>query len=153
MAECFQMSGSAAWADFLPRETLLKLMAPDRWEYAVYRNELEKNVLVVETEGRIIGFSIVRKSEDADALPLTGEIDAFYTHPHFWGMGAGTLLMDETVELAKKLGFKRLTLWTEERNSRPRRFYALAGWREDGAAREREVHGTAIRELRYLKEF
>ena len=152
IADCFETSGSAAWSEFLPREALLKLKAPDRWEYAVYKNQFEQNVLVVESEGRVIGFSMIRKTEDEGALPLTGEIDAFYTHPHFWGKGAGTLLMQESIELARKLGFKRLTLWTEERNARPRRFYFLAGWREDGATREREVHGAAIRELRYLRE-
>jgi GNAT superfamily N-acetyltransferase len=153
IADCFVSAGAAAWSEFLPDNAIRNLKPPDRWEYAVYKNTQVNNVLVVETEGRVIGFSIVRPSEDDDRLPLTGEIDAFYTHPHFWGMGAGTLLMEETIARAKEMGHRRLTLWTEERNVRPRRFYYLGGWREDGAAREREIHGTSIRELRYLKEF
>jgi GNAT superfamily N-acetyltransferase len=85
-------------------------------------------------------------------LPMTAEIDAFYTHPRFWGRGAGLALMERAVELCDAARFTVLTLWTEERNARPRRFYELYGFRLDGAVREREVHGTFIREVRYLKQ-
>jgi GNAT superfamily N-acetyltransferase len=152
IAICFDRAAVAAWGSFLPSETLRALKPPERWQYAVYKSSPLNPVLVVETEGQIIGFSILRPSEDEDALPLTGEVDAFYTHPHFWGQGAGMTLMEETIAKAKEADFKRLTLWTEERNERPRRFYHLAGWRDGVGERTREVHGAVINELRYLKE-
>ncbi|MEZ0326639.1 MAG: N-acetyltransferase family protein, partial [Fimbriimonas sp.] len=135
IANCFGQAAVAAWGSFLPRETIRALSAPDRWQTAVYKGSVLNPVFVVETEGQVIGFSILRSSEDEGALPLTGELDAFYTHPHFWGQGAGTALMAETVSKAKELKFKRLTLWTEERNERARRFYFLDGWRESGEVR------------------
>jgi hypothetical protein len=36
-----------------------------------------------------------------------------------------------------------------EDNPRTRRFYELAGWHADGAAKEEEWLGTTIREVRY----
>jgi GNAT superfamily N-acetyltransferase len=152
IANCFAQAGVAAWGSFLPREFIRALSAPERWQSAVYKGSPLNPVLVVESEAQVIGFSILRPSEDEDALPLTGELDAFYTHPHFWGQGAGLTLMHETISKAKELDFKRLTLWTEERNERPRRFYHLNGWREDQGIRKRELHGAELTEVRYLKE-
>jgi GNAT superfamily N-acetyltransferase len=153
MADCFREAGSVAWSSFLPAETLGQLSPPDRWEIAVYKNQLEKDVLVLETEGLVIGFSVLRGSQDADASRGTGELDAFYTHPRFWGRGGGQALMAATLALAKEKKFERLTLWTEKRNLRPRRFYELVGWRSDGEERDRTVHGASISEVRYLLEF
>ncbi len=152
IALCFQRAGTAAWSSFLPPEALRALDAPDRWQTAVYRASPSNPVLVVESEGQVIGFSILHSSEDDDALPLTGELDAFYTHPQFWGQGAGKVLMEHTLKKAKELKFTRMTLWTEERNQRPRRFYQLAGWRYEGKSREREYKGAALQEVRYLIE-
>jgi hypothetical protein len=41
-------------------------------------------VLLVELEGRAVGFAVTRPSDDADALPATGELDAFFTDPEAW---------------------------------------------------------------------
>ena len=97
----------------------------------------------------VIGFVVFRPTGDSDALPATGEIDAFYTNPKIWGVGAGQALMDDALARLKQAGFSRATLWTEERNHRPRRFYELWGWHTDGTTRTREVRGTEINELRY----
>ena len=52
---------------------------------------------------------------------------------------------------ARSAGCTEATLWTEERNERPRRFYEAAGWRADGEAKERVWNGAPLRELRYRK--
>ena len=41
------------------------------------------------------------------------------------------------------------TLWTKERNARPRRVYETYGWRADGTTRARDFHGVPVTELRY----
>ena len=51
----------------------------------------------------------------------------------------------------RERGCTEATLWTEERNERPRRFYEAAGWKADGEAQERVWNGAPLRELRYRK--
>ena len=36
---------------------------------------------------------MLRRSEDADTGPLTGELDLIYTVPAAWGSGVGRMLM------------------------------------------------------------
>lgn len=148
----FRDAGKAAWSDILAEDSLAALNPPDRWYRAIFSKDPRVHVFSVEAEAQVIGFVAIRPSEDEGALPLTVEIDGFYTDPKFWGRGAGQLLMARALEAAKEARYLRATLWTEERNTRPRRFYELNGWRLDGGVRERTVHGSALRELRYFRE-
>lgn len=43
------------------------------------------------------------------------------------------------------------TLWVLEANARARRFYERKGWAVDGAAREEEVGGRRVTEVRYRR--
>lgn len=147
--EIFRAAGAAAWSHIFAAESLEFLSANERWRETIHSVRVDTGVLVAELQGRVIGFVVFRPSGDADALPATGEINAFYTNPKIWGVGAGQALMDEALARLGKAGFARATLWTEERNHRPRRFYELWGWHTDGATRTREVRATAIREVRY----
>ena len=72
-----------------------------------------------------------------------------YTHPRVWGAGAGRRLLETALDALAASGCRDAVLWTEERNRRPRAIYERAGWRPDGATRERDFLGCAIRELRY----
>jgi GNAT superfamily N-acetyltransferase len=83
--------------------------------------------------------------------PVACEIDLLYTHPRTWGRGIGRLLLAAGEAALREAGCPEATLWTEERNARPRGFYEAAGWRTDGGARERVWNGAALRELRYRK--
>jgi GNAT superfamily N-acetyltransferase len=147
---CFQQAGARAWS-FLPEEALAGLEPADRWQDSIIDRSSEVGVLVLETEGLVLGFSVMRPSGDEDALRDTGEIDAFYVAPRLWGNGAGQELMHQSIGFLRLARFERATLWTEERNLRPRKFYELDGWRESGL-RERDFHGTPLREIRYMKE-
>ena len=153
MRFCFRDSAKAAWADFLPEEVLKKLEAPDRWKDNIYTRSLENGVLVLEAEAMLVGFAVIRPSEDEDAERFTGEIDAFYVEPKFWGRGGGRSLMEACVQQMKDARYLRATLWTEERNTRACKFYELQGWRADGTKRTRSVHGTDITEIRYLLDW
>ena len=149
IAEIFKAAGAAAWPHIFSAESLEELSANERWREAIESIRVDSGVLVAELQNRVIGFVVFRPTGDSDALPATGEIDAFYTNPKIWGVGAGQALMDDALARLKQAGFSRVTLWTEERNHRPRRFYELWGWHTDGTTRTREVRGTEIKELRY----
>jgi hypothetical protein len=51
-------------------------------------------------------------------------------------------------ELAR-LGYAGAVLWVLDVNDRARRFYALAGWAEDGARKTDGSRGFDITEVRY----
>ncbi len=86
-------AGLAAWQHILPPEVIEELPFPARWEAAIDSHEPRVGVLLAELDRRVVGFAITRPSGDDDALPGTGELDAFYADPSAWGAGAGRALL------------------------------------------------------------
>ena len=130
MAELFLAAARAAWG-FAGEEALSAMRAP----------ALTGGEIVAEDETGVIGF----------VVPAGCEIDLLYTHPRAWGSGAGRALLAAGEAALRGTGCREATLWTEERNERPRRVYEAAGWRVDGEVRERVWNGAPLRELRYRK--
>jgi GNAT superfamily N-acetyltransferase len=102
--------------------------------------------------GSITGFASFGPSRDHDADPRrTGEVFAIYVDPDAWGAGTGRELMAGAVAELARLGYTDATLWVLDANDRARRFYALAGWAEDGAIKTDGSRGFNITEVRYSK--
>lgn len=138
----FIEAARAAWAHFLPAEGLAGLAAPER--------RRAEAVLVAEVEGLgVVGFAALRRSQDADADPSTGELDLIYTSPSVWGRGVGRTLMTVALDHLRADGYREATLWTAEQNERPRRFYERAGWSLDGAQHIKTSLGATFTEMRY----
>jgi GNAT superfamily N-acetyltransferase len=129
MAEVFLAAGRAAWG-FAGEEALAAMRAP-----AI------TSALVAEDEHGVAGF----------VVPADCVIALLYTHPRVWGAGLGRELLAAGEAALRSSGCTEATLWTEERNERPRRFYEAAGWELDGGVRERVWNGVRLRELRYAK--
>jgi GNAT superfamily N-acetyltransferase len=100
--------------------------------------ELAETALVAEVD-EVVGFVFVGGCE----------VQLFYTHPRVWGQGVGRELLASAEEALA--GCEEAFLFTEERNERPLRIYAAAGWLPDGTFRERDWLGVPIRELRLVK--
>lgn len=94
---------------------------------------------VAEVDEEVVGFAFVGGCE----------LQLFYTHPRVWGVGVGRALLAAAEEALS--GCEEAFLYTEERNERPLRIYAAAGWLPDGTFRERDWLGVTIRELRLVK--
>jgi GNAT superfamily N-acetyltransferase len=141
----FVQAARAVWAHFIPLEGLARLSLPQRWR--------SETTLVAETDdGEVVGFAVLRRSEDADADFLTGELDLIYTSPGVWGSGVGRTLMVAALNQLRAAGYREATLWTAEPNERPRQFYELAGWSLDGTERSRTTLGATLTEVRYRIE-
>lgn len=110
-------------------------------------------VLVAVTEGGgIIGFASFGPSRDSDTDPrVTGEVGAIYADPDAWGTGAGRALMASAVAELARLGYADAILRVLDTNDRARRFYALAGWKEDGASKTDDSRGFDIAKVRYRR--
>lgn len=149
MAATKHNAGVAAWAHFLPKAVIESLGMPERWTAAIDSSDPRVRMSIVEEGGDAVGFALTRPSGDADAGDATGELDAFYVDPRSWGRGAGRALLQAATSALREAGFADATLWTAVENHRPRRIYEAAGWRPDGADRERELGGVAFVEVRY----
>jgi GNAT superfamily N-acetyltransferase len=82
---------------------------------------------------------------------VTGEVSAIYADPDAWSTGAGRALMTSAVAELARLGYADATLWVLDTNDRARRFYALAGWKEDGTSKTDGSRGFDIAEVRYRR--
>jgi GNAT superfamily N-acetyltransferase len=97
--------------------------------------------LVAENAGEVVAFVFTRGCE----------VSVFYAHPRVWGRGFGRALLQAAEDAMRAAGCSEASLYTEERNHRPLRVYATAGWRPDGGVKERDWLGVPIRELRLTK--
>jgi GNAT superfamily N-acetyltransferase len=134
ISEVLTAAGVAAWGAFL---------GEDRVIAATTGQEQPADLVAVDDQGV---FAFV--AWDAPS----GEILRLYTHPRGSGRGAGRVLLERALDALRAAGRTHAWLNTEERNEGARRFYERNGWREDGAVRERDWHGAALREPRYVKE-
>jgi GNAT superfamily N-acetyltransferase len=134
----------AAYAHALPREQLQALSLED----AVERSRRWPPTFVAEQDGEILGFVSVGSSRDPGT---DGELFAIYVHPQHWGTGTGRALIQAGEDELRRLGHHDAVLWVLDDNPRARRFYELAGWSPDGAAREIHIFGFDVPEIRYAK--
>jgi GNAT superfamily N-acetyltransferase len=121
------------------------LFAPDDWDRLV-ADHAEPNVLLVATvdAGDVVGF--------AAAHPEDGELFLLFVHPDHGGRGVGRALLSEAHDALRAAGCKQAYLFTHEQNERALAVYASAGYGPDGSVRESDFRGTAIRELRLVKQ-
>jgi GNAT superfamily N-acetyltransferase len=136
-------SWQAAYAHALPRDQLAALSVDERAEQ--WRRWPP---IVAEVAGEIVGFVSVGAARDEDA---DGELFAIYVHPDHWSTGVGRQLMEAGEDELRRLGHREGALWVMDDNPRARRFYELAGWTADGHARDIELFGFDIPEVRYAK--
>jgi GNAT superfamily N-acetyltransferase len=134
----------AAYAHALPRDRLATLDLAERAELHRHRPP----TFVADLDGEIAGFVSVGASRDEG---FDGELYAIYVHPAHWGTGVGRALIAAGEQELAKLGHRDAILWVLDDNPRARRFYELAGWSTDGVARNIQVFGFDVPEIRYVK--
>lgn len=151
MASVYVAAAREAWGHIFGASNLLALERPvERLRARIRAVPPREDVLVAEVNGTVRGFAIVRPSPDEGANPARdGELDMIYTDPGSWGQGIGRALLAASADVLDSRGFAEATLWTAEENLRTRRVYEAAGWKPDGASRERSWLGVRFRELQY----
>jgi GNAT superfamily N-acetyltransferase len=79
---------------------------------------------VAEREGGIVGsVFLVRKSETAAQLRL------MYVEPDARGLGIGSRLVEECVRFGRRVGYRKIVLWTNSVLVAARHIYQKAGFR------------------------
>jgi GNAT superfamily N-acetyltransferase len=149
-------SWQAAYRGLLPQEYLDRLDPADRlprWRRTL--GEMDRTaggVLVAVTNGQVCGAAWFGPARDPDTDPAqVGELAGIYLVADAWGKGLGRSLMTTVLERLAAGGYEQATLWVLESNERARRFYAKAGWAEDGAVKQDDRLGFPITEVRYRR--
>jgi ribosomal protein S18 acetylase RimI-like enzyme len=139
-----------AYRHIFPPEKLDRggFIDPERWR-ARLRTPPPGWTTLVAAADEVVGFASIGPSRDEEGL---GELYAIYVDPDAWDTGAGRALMERAEQhLAEE--YDEATLWVLEDNARARRFYAVAGWSPDGAAKEGRWFDLSVIEVRYRKSF
>jgi GNAT superfamily N-acetyltransferase len=122
----------------------------DRWwggpistfAHPIFFYELGDNALIVEHEGRLVGFLL---GFIAFKAPKTGYVHLVGIHPDFRRQGVGRLLYEQFTDRCRSLGCERMKAITTTGNEGSIQFHEALGWSADevedyaGAGRKRIV--------------
>ncbi len=109
------------------------------WNYSIQERPdyegFRSTRLVAVHEGKIVGLTDTQYENEAGEFCFMkdspgGYVLEFGRLPEYTGHRIGQLLIDATVEDAKKKGFKRLEYWTQDRKAQ--RYYQRVGMKEIG---------------------
>lgn len=107
------------------------LIAKILGEFAETFDPAKEDGWVAERAGEILGSIFLMKGDAAD----TAKLRLLYVEPATRGSGLGRRLVDTCVARARELGYRRLTLWTNDVLTAARRIYETSGFRLVGENR------------------
>ena len=102
--------------------------------------------LVAEKDGEVVGTVTFGPGRENAALL---EIQSIYVLPEHWKTGQGSALFQAVCEKAKAQGYPGLYVWTLKDNTRAKAFYERMGMTATGDARELEIAGSYLPEVKY----
>jgi ribosomal protein S18 acetylase RimI-like enzyme len=123
---------------------------------AIRRKELlrelpgDLSVLVAEVDGGIVGFIDVGSNRDDDVDAEVGELKGFIVDPDYMNKGIGSELMKQGLQILRKKGYKKATLWLLDTNENSRRFYTNRGWVVEGRTKVDKRDDFDLHETRYV---
>jgi len=114
-------------------------LGPDRW------------VRVLTVGDELVGIAScgpeLADVSDGEAC----ELYAINLDPHHWGRGLGRALLSDVTRGLGDVGYHTAVLWVATGNERARRLYEFEGWTAEGPARDAEILGVTVNEVRYRK--
>jgi DNA-binding MarR family transcriptional regulator/GNAT superfamily N-acetyltransferase len=94
-------------------------------DYAMNFDAEKEDGWIAERSGQVIGSIFLMKSDD----PAVAKLRLLYVEPGARGLGLGRRLVDTCIARATALGYRRLTLWTNDVLTAARRIYEASGFR------------------------
>lgn len=152
IAEVHVASWQSAYAGIVPASYLEALSVEPRersWHKVLEAGRTQ--VALAYVGDSLAGWVAYGKCRDADRDASWGEIEAIYLHPAQYGVGIGASLMQHASQSLVLMGFSAASLWVLAENTRARKFYERAGFFTNEAAKEFELGGAVLREVRYQR--
>jgi GNAT superfamily N-acetyltransferase len=93
-------------------------------DYAAEHDPAREGAWIATVDGRRVGcvFLVARDRE-------TAQLRILLVHPDGRGLGLGALLVEKCHLFARRVGYRRMVLWTNEPLAAARRIYLAAGFR------------------------
>lgn len=144
IAAVFDAAVREAWP-WLGLTAQQAMFTHEQWNQLV-ADHAPPNILLVagsDEHDKVLGFVV--------AHPHDGELFMLFVHPCQAGRGIARRLLDAAHDALRSAGRRQAFLFTHEQNTRAIAVYRRAGYVHDGTYRESEFHGTALREVRLVK--
>jgi GNAT superfamily N-acetyltransferase len=106
------------------------LIAEILGKFVAGHNPAREAAWIAELCGVIVGSVFLVRSDD----PAVARLRLLYVEPAVRRLGVGRMLVDACVARARAIGYRRLTLWTNDVLTAARRLYEAAGFRLEGEA-------------------
>ena len=91
-------------------------------------NTPDVTVLVAHKNDRIVGMVSMQQLVSTVMGQRVGLIEDMIVHSDFRGQGIGSMLMDSVIAVSQQLGYSRLTLGVDLRNTPAKAFYTRFGF-------------------------
>lgn len=149
-----------SFRDLLAPETLNALdagtLAP-QWAAAILTPPSPRHQVLVAIDSEsgsdaVVGYAAIGPDDDPDADATTGQIFDLLIDPAHLGAGHGSRLMTAAVDHLRSNGATAATTWILLDDPLRRAFFESAGWGPDGAFRDLEVDGRAVRQIRLVTD-
>ncbi len=108
---------------------------PDERRSWLAARDARHPVVVVESDGMVVGWASLNVFNPRDAYRHVADISVYVTRASR-GKGAGTALLERLVELGREIGFHKLVLAGFPWNAASVALYRRLGFREVGVYRE-----------------
>lgn len=108
-------------------------------EFAERNDAKREAAWIAELDGERVGCVFCTAADAQD----TAQLRLLIVEPSARGAGVGTRLVDECLRFARRAGYRRITLWTNDVLADARRIYERAGFRCD----RREPHRSFGQDL------
>jgi DNA-binding MarR family transcriptional regulator/ribosomal protein S18 acetylase RimI-like enzyme len=99
-------------------------------QFVAHYDPLREGAWIAEYRGTIVGSVFLVQTED----PVVAKLRLLYVEPSARGRGLGRRLVDTCVARAREIGYRRLSLWTNDVLTAARHIYESAGFRLESEA-------------------
>lgn len=92
-------------------------------DFAKSRDPKRERCWIAEVDGEAVGaVFLVRQDDEVSKLRM------LYVEPEARGLGIGARLVEEAIRFARRAGYRKMTLWTNDILTAARRIYEMAGF-------------------------